>query len=286
MPLGLALVILYFSNEKFAEILAERSTLAAPYDFGYYGRYNRYFLAIPLIVDHPFGLGVLQIDKYLPEGIHDIWIGSFLYYGWLGGFAWTLLMVLSVQQAWYTWRRSRSSMYLLILFSWLSVISCAMLQELERWRFCGCLQELMGTELSQLHRGFAGRRRRYGSDCLPKRGVRLFPFFGKRCVARAGWSSLAVLLATIRGAGTAGANAPCLECIEVRLEQPSWCEGRQVTSRTRRSASSGFLMGRFGPLLPARPWPSTAERRSIWADRCGRFSGRDRRAAHRIAAVG
>ena len=135
VPLGLALVILYFSNEKFAEILAERSTLAAPYDVGYYGRYNRYFLAIPLIVDHPFGLGLLQIDKYLPEGIHDIWMGSFLYYGWLGGFAWTLLMVLSVQQAWYTWRRSRSSMYLLILFSWLSVISCAMLQESERWRF-------------------------------------------------------------------------------------------------------------------------------------------------------
>jgi hypothetical protein len=115
--------------------LTERSRLAETYDLGYFGRYNRYLLALPMILDHPFGLGLFELDKYFPEPIHNIWISSFLNYGWSAGFAWTLLMVLSVQQAWYNWRRSENTVILLILFSWLSIISCAMLHQGERWRF-------------------------------------------------------------------------------------------------------------------------------------------------------
>jgi hypothetical protein len=135
VPLTLACLILYVSNETFAHMLTERSRLAETYDLGYFGRYNRYLLALPMILDHPFGLGLFELDKYFPEPIHNIWISSFLNYGWSAGFAWTLLMVLSVQQAWYNWRRSENTVILLILFSWLSIISCAMLHQGERWRF-------------------------------------------------------------------------------------------------------------------------------------------------------
>jgi hypothetical protein len=44
-------------------------------------------------------------------------------------------MILSVQQAWYNWKRSGDELFLLILFCWLSVMSCAMLHQAERWRF-------------------------------------------------------------------------------------------------------------------------------------------------------
>ena len=103
--IGVACVILYLSNDTFAQMIVERSKLAETYDLGQFGRYNRYLLAIPMILDNPLGLGLFEIDKYFPEPIHNIWISAFLNYGWIAGFDWTLLMVLTVQQAWYNWKR-------------------------------------------------------------------------------------------------------------------------------------------------------------------------------------
>jgi hypothetical protein len=152
VPLALAGIVLYVSNETFAQMLAERSKLAESYDLGYFGRYNRYLLALPMILDHPLGLGLFELDKYFPEPIHNIWISSFLNYGWCAGFAWTLLMVLSVQQAWYSWRRTGNAIVLLILFSWLAIVSCAMLHQAERWRF---MWLLTGMLWGLNHRNFA-----------------------------------------------------------------------------------------------------------------------------------
>ncbi len=135
LVLSVPCLFLYLTNDTFAEMLTGRFKIAEEYDLGYFGRYNRYLLSVPLILDHPLGLGLFEIDKIFPEPIHNIWISSFLNYGWLAGFAWTLLMVLSVQQAWYNWKRSGDELFLLILFCWLSVMSCAMLHQAERWRF-------------------------------------------------------------------------------------------------------------------------------------------------------
>jgi len=132
---AVSVLVLYVANDTFAQMLADRFKLAETYDLGHFGRYNRYLLAIPMILDNPFGLGLFEIDKYFPEPIHNIWISAFLNYGWIAGFDWTLLMVLTVQQAWYNWKRSRNSLCLVILFCWLAIISCAMLHQGERWRF-------------------------------------------------------------------------------------------------------------------------------------------------------
>jgi len=132
---GVACVILYLSNDTFAQMIVERSKLAETYDLGQFGRYNRYLLAIPMILDNPLGLGLFEIDKYFPEPIHNIWISAFLNYGWIAGFDWTLLMVLTVQQAWYSWKQSKNTLCLVMLFSWLAIICCAMLHQGERWRF-------------------------------------------------------------------------------------------------------------------------------------------------------
>jgi hypothetical protein len=80
--------------ENFGEKLAERLTFAKEYDLGHGGRYSRYALSIPLIIDHPLGMGLFEIDRIFDEPIHNIWLSSFLNYGWLAGFCWTLLMFL------------------------------------------------------------------------------------------------------------------------------------------------------------------------------------------------
>jgi hypothetical protein len=135
MFVAVVCVILYLSNDTFAQMIVERSKLAETYDLGQFGRYNRYLLAIPMILENPLGLGLFEIDKYFPEPIHNIWISAFLNYGWIAGFDWTLLMVLTVQQAWYNWKRSKNTLCLVMLFSWLAIICCAMLHQGERWRF-------------------------------------------------------------------------------------------------------------------------------------------------------
>ena len=82
-------VILYLANDTFAQMIVESSKLAETYDLGQFGRYNRYLLAIPMILQNPLGLGLFEIDKYFPEPIHNIWISAFLNYGWIAGFDWT-----------------------------------------------------------------------------------------------------------------------------------------------------------------------------------------------------
>ncbi len=137
----LIVVILLFSlvNDTTSDMLSGRFTFAEDYDLGHFGRYNRYILAIPMILDHPFGIGLLQIENYFPEPIHNVWLASFLYFGWTGGLAWTLLLILSVRQGWYTWQRTRNGLCLMVFFGWLSIISCSMLHEGERWRFMWAL---------------------------------------------------------------------------------------------------------------------------------------------------
>ncbi len=135
VPLVVIVLLFALVNDTASQMLSGRFTVAEAYDLGHFGRYNRYLLAIPMILDHPLGLGLLEIEKYFPEPIHNVWLACFLYFGWIGGLAWTLLLVLSIQRAWQTWQQSRNGLCLMVFFGWISIISCSMLHEGERWRF-------------------------------------------------------------------------------------------------------------------------------------------------------
>lgn len=127
----------------FQEKLMSRLTLAEPYDLGRMGRYNRYLMAIPLILDHPVGLGMLQIDKIFPEPIHDVFISSFVNYGWLAGVAWLLLTLLSVRVAIQNRAGSKSPIAVWLPFSLAAQLPCALLQQVEHWRHMWMLLGLL-----------------------------------------------------------------------------------------------------------------------------------------------
>jgi hypothetical protein len=117
-----------------AEKIADRTTVAKEYDLGHGGRYSRYLLSIPFILDNPFGMGLLQIDRYFSEPIHNIWVSSFLNYGWLAGIAFTLLIMFTVAISIANYRVTRNQIVLCTFFCWIAVLSCAFLHEAERWR--------------------------------------------------------------------------------------------------------------------------------------------------------
>ena len=136
-----AVAVLAFPG--FEEKLLSRATLAEPYDVGRGGRYDRYLRSIPMILDNPLGLGMLQIDKYFPEPIHNVFLSSFLNYGWVAGVVWILLTVLSFKIAIANERATKSPVAVWLSFSVLAQLPCGMLQQVEHWRHLWLLLGLL-----------------------------------------------------------------------------------------------------------------------------------------------
>ncbi len=120
--------------DDFMAKFSERATLAKDYDAGHGGRYSRYLLVFPFILDHPLGMGLFEYDRYFPEPIHNIVLSSFVNYGWLAGAAFLGLIILSAMITYDGYKRTRSGIILFVFFSWLAILSCALLHQSERWR--------------------------------------------------------------------------------------------------------------------------------------------------------
>ncbi len=128
------LTIAVMSFSSFETKVFDRSTVAKEYDVGPKGRYTRYLLSIPIILDNPGGIGLLEVEKYFPEPIHNLFIGSFLDYGWVAGVLMILLTGLGFKVAFENERATHSPISMWIGFCLLSQIPCAMLQQVEHWR--------------------------------------------------------------------------------------------------------------------------------------------------------
>jgi O-antigen ligase len=121
-------------SPEFAEMFSSRLTLAQPYDVGEQGRYGRYLQVLPMIASNPVGVGVLQLEKIFPEPIHNIWLSSFVNYGWGGGIAWIMLVVGSIVISVRNYRRTRNELSIALLLALAAVVMCATLHEGEHWR--------------------------------------------------------------------------------------------------------------------------------------------------------
>ncbi|MBJ3785454.1 O-antigen ligase family protein [Devosia sediminis] len=126
--------LISIASPEFSERFLERLTLAQPYDLGEQGRYGRYLLVLPMIAQDPIGVGVLQLEKIFPEPIHNIWLSSFVNYGWGGGFAWLGLIIGSAVISVRNYRRTGSDIPVVMVASLVGIVMCATLHEGEHWR--------------------------------------------------------------------------------------------------------------------------------------------------------
>lgn len=132
---GLVLfIIASLTSADFTEKLLDRLTFAKAYDLGEDGRYGRYLQVLPMILQDPIGLGVIQLEKIFPEPIHNIWLSSFVNYGWGGGVAWVTLAVGSVVVSIRNYRRTQDPIVIVLLWSLIGIVLCASLHEGEHWR--------------------------------------------------------------------------------------------------------------------------------------------------------
>jgi hypothetical protein len=132
---GMVVVLLFaFGGEGFTRLVEDRLTVAKAYDLGREGRYARYERAVPIIIDNPLGIGVVQDEKIFVEPIHNIWIGSFLLYGWIGGLAWIAFFTFTVAHYVRNQRATDDPLPTLMFMCFLSTVFGATLHEGEHWR--------------------------------------------------------------------------------------------------------------------------------------------------------
>ncbi len=147
------------TSAEFTEKLLDRLTFAKSYDLGEEGRYGRYLLVIPMIIQNPIGVGVLQLEKIFPEPIHNIWLSSFVNYGWGGGVSWVVLFFSSMVVSVWNYLQTRNPITLTLVISLVGIVMCASLHEGEHWRHMWLFYGLIwGVNVHLL--GMAKRKRR------------------------------------------------------------------------------------------------------------------------------
>jgi hypothetical protein len=101
--LGLVAVVVFvtalLSIPQVADLFKERATLEQSYDVGRFGRFGRYLLGADLALEHPLGIGPLQFARYFTEDAHNTFLNAFMSGGWLTGFAYLTLSVVTVAMA-------------------------------------------------------------------------------------------------------------------------------------------------------------------------------------------
>jgi hypothetical protein len=73
----------------------DRFTLVKDYDAGQGGRFARHIKGFFGLFDYPNGVGPLQFSRYFGEDPHNDFINAFFAYGWMGGIAYPVLVVIT-----------------------------------------------------------------------------------------------------------------------------------------------------------------------------------------------
>jgi hypothetical protein len=91
-----AFILALLSMDQVANLFKERASLVQNYDAGHLGRFGRHILGALMIPDHPLGVGPLQFSKYFPEDPHNSFLDAFMAGGWLGGFTFIALVLVTL----------------------------------------------------------------------------------------------------------------------------------------------------------------------------------------------
>jgi O-antigen ligase len=79
-----------------AEMFQQRAKLTQSYDVGSGGRFGLQEKAVEAVLENPAGMGPFEFARVYGGQQHNVYFQAFLVYGWAGGFAYLLLVVLTL----------------------------------------------------------------------------------------------------------------------------------------------------------------------------------------------
>jgi O-antigen ligase len=94
VPAGLLTVTLSF--DTVGDVFEKRAKLTQSYDVGSGGRFDLQAKAVDAMLENPAGMGPHEFERHYGGQQHNVYLQAFLVYGWVGGFAYLLLVILTV----------------------------------------------------------------------------------------------------------------------------------------------------------------------------------------------
>jgi len=96
-----ALLAFALSFPSLRDFFLERASLNQDYDVGETGRFGNQWRSLPLLLVSPNGFGPKEFWRFFDEDPHNIYVNAFASYGWLGGFAYCTLVVMTMYLGWW-----------------------------------------------------------------------------------------------------------------------------------------------------------------------------------------
>ncbi len=146
---GLAIIavaiILLLSSPDMQKLFADRFTLVKNYDGGERGRFGNQLNSIPLLLERPLGLGVLEFKRIYTVAPHNTFLNSFAVGGWLAGVSYFCLVCSNIYVGFRTViTRSPYQNHAILVFSCLVNVMLQGIQiDTEHWRHYYWMMGLM-----------------------------------------------------------------------------------------------------------------------------------------------
>jgi hypothetical protein len=131
-----AFIAALLSIDAVADLFKERASLVKNYDTGHLGRFGRHLLGGMMIFDLPLGVGPLQFNKYFPEDPHNSFLDAFMAGGWLGGFTFLALVLVTVVAGFrHVFARTPwQTTYIAIYAAFLGEVGESYIIDVQHWR--------------------------------------------------------------------------------------------------------------------------------------------------------
>jgi hypothetical protein len=131
-----AFIAALLSIDAVADLFKDRASLVKSYDTGHLGRFGRHILGGLMIFDHPLGVGPLQFSRYFPEDPHNSFLDAFMAGGWLGGFTFLALVMVTVVRGFrHVFARTPwQPIYIAVYAAFLGEVGESYIIDVQHWR--------------------------------------------------------------------------------------------------------------------------------------------------------
>ena len=130
------ILMLALTTSVVADMFVERASLNQYYDVGHEGRFAGQMEGLKEVVENPNGVGPRQFGKERGVDPHNVYINAFLSYGWIGGMAYVLLVLATLQKGLRAlWRRTPWQPYLIACYAtFVGVVIEGLIVDTDHWR--------------------------------------------------------------------------------------------------------------------------------------------------------
>ncbi len=170
-------IALLLSFEQTRDLFLQRATLDQSYDEGATGRFGNQARSLPMLLDHVNGLGPLRFRLIFGLEPHNSYINAFASYGWLGGFAFCLIVGLTTYVG-FRVALTPSPFRRVAQVFWPSLLVFfvqAMQIDIDHWRhvflILGAVWGLEAARTRWSERDSKGRGQRPRADAIPLRAA-------------------------------------------------------------------------------------------------------------------